>query len=213
MFQKRKPLQLRKAALFFLRLIADEWFNTPSSAMDGDGMNGEMEGLCVGWASAVDEFWGTDGVREAALAVLLDMINSSQWRPHVVPDKWKLLEQFDSVPDNSQPLTRCLKNPDLVDAVSTVGNPEPMVLWLKILLLKYNRLDRAVQGRLEASMRGNQRKRVDEYLSVMQLELRGAEEESSKYGTWSTDSKATALEEKIESHEAAIGFLESVKKS
>jgi len=49
-FQDDKPFQLRKAALFFLPLIADRWFNTPHPIMEPD----QMRSLCVDWASAVD---------------------------------------------------------------------------------------------------------------------------------------------------------------
>ena len=82
-FQEHKPLQLRKAVLSFLPLIADKWFNTRRPIMNDN----EMKGLCTNWASAVDEVWGADGAREPVLTVLLVMINSPHWRPHVVRDK------------------------------------------------------------------------------------------------------------------------------
>ena len=207
--QEIKPLQLRKAALSFLSLIAHKLFNNRVTIMD----HNVMKSLCANWASAVDEVWGADGVREAALVVLLNMINSSYWRPHVVWDKWRLLEYSDLVLDDSQPLARCLRNPDLVDAISTAGNPDATNLWSKILLSKYDKLDPTVKERLEASMRGARRQRVDEYLSMMRAELEEAEKNSAKYGTWAIEPRATTLDAKIKSHEAAIKFLESVKKS
>ena len=45
------PLKLRKAALFFLPLIAEKWFNTPDPIMTPN----ETKCLCVDWASTVDE--------------------------------------------------------------------------------------------------------------------------------------------------------------
>ena len=207
-FQKNKPLQLREAALSFLPLIADKFFNTHVTIMKDE----EMKSLCANWASAVDEVWGAESGCDAALAVLLNMINSSHWRPNVVPDKWKLLKHLDLIPDDSQPLARCLQNPGLVDAVSTAGNQDAMDLWSKILLSKYDELDPTVKERLEASMRGPQRKRVDEYLSTVRAELEEAEKVSAKYGTWDINPEATALNAKIESYGAAIEFLESVKK-
>ena len=207
-FQKDKPLQLHKAALLFLPLIADKLFNTRDAIMKDE----DMKSLCANWAAAIDEVWGADSGCEPGLAVLLHVINSSLWRPHVVPDKWKLLEHFDSASDDSQPLARCLRNPDLVDAISTAGNQDAMDLWSKILLSKYDKLDPTVEKRLETSMRGPQRKRVDEYLSTVRAELEEAEKDSAKYGTWDINPEATALNAKIESYGAAIEFLESVKK-
>ena len=207
-FQKGKPLQLRKAALFFLPLIVDKLFNTRRPFMNDDG----MKKLCVGWASAVDEVWGTDDVREPTLAILLDMINCPHWRPHVVPEKWKLLAHFDSVPGDSQPLARCLQNPGLVDAITTGGNPDAINLWSKILLLKYNQLDDAVRRRLQESVRGPQRMNADNYLLMIQSELDEAEKKLLGYGTWATAPGAVALKEKIDSHKAATEFLRSVKR-
>ncbi|KAF9782895.1 hypothetical protein BJ322DRAFT_1022423 [Thelephora terrestris] len=46
-----RPLKLRKAALFFLALIAEKWFNTLDPIMTPD----ETKCLCVDWASAVDK--------------------------------------------------------------------------------------------------------------------------------------------------------------
>jgi len=168
--------------------------------------------LCKGWASTVDEVWSTDGVQAPTLAILLDMINCPHWRPHVVPEKWRLLAHCASVPDDSQPLTRCLKNPGLVDAITTVGNPDAAVVWSKILLLKYHQLDPEVQERLEASVRGPQRMNADNYLSMIQSKLEEAEKELLEYGTWATGPRAVALKEKIDGHKAAIEFLKSAKR-
>ena len=208
-FQKHKPLQLHKAALLFLPLIADKWFNSHRPLMNDD----EMKKLCGLWAFAVDEVRYTDRILEAALAVLLDMINSSHSRPHVVPGGWQLLVHLDLVPDDSQPLARCLRNPSLVDWIGTVGSPDTVVRWSKVLLSKYDKLDPTVKERLEVFMRGVQRERVDDYLLTMQEELGRAKEESLNYGRWSADDpKAVPLDGMIKSHEAAIEFLESVRK-
>jgi hypothetical protein len=114
--QDDKPFELRKAALFFLPLIGDRWFNTPHPIMEPD----QMRSLCVDWASAVDGIEHTYDVQKATLAVLFGMINSPHWRPHIVTEKWKLLEYFTSVPDDSQPLRRCIDNPELMDAIKNV---------------------------------------------------------------------------------------------
>ena len=207
-FQDTRSRELRKAALFFLPLIADKLFYSPRPTVSDDG----MKKLCVGWASTVDEVWDTDAVREPTLAVFLNMINCPHWRPHVVPEKWELLAHFDSVPDDSQPLARCLRNPGLVDAITTVGNPDAIVLWSKILLLKYSQLDPKVQERLQASVRGPQRTNADNYLSTIQSELDKAVKELLEYGTWTTTPGAVALKKNIDSHRAAIDFLKSTKR-
>lgn len=103
--QDVQPFKLRKTALFFLPLIADKWFNAPDPLMTPD----EMKRFCADWASAVNEAGrSASAVQKVALAVLLDMVNSPHWRPHVVPEKRKLLECFSVVPDDSQALRRCL---------------------------------------------------------------------------------------------------------
>ena len=140
-FQDDKPFQLRKAALFFLPLIGDRWFNTPRPIMEPD----QMRSLCVDWASAVDGIEHTNDVQKAALAVLFGMINSSHWRPHIVREKWKLLEYSTSVPDDSLPLRRCIDNPELTHAIAEVEDPAAMFLWSAILWLKYKELTPQVQ--------------------------------------------------------------------
>ena len=131
-----QALQLHKATLFFLPLTTDRWFNTSDLIMTPN----EMRNPCTGWAFAVDEARGIKGIWEPTLAVLLDMINFPHWRPHIATDKWKLLEHFASVPDDSQPLVQCLKNTDLVDTISEVDNPDAIVLWSIVLWSKYEKL-------------------------------------------------------------------------
>ena len=118
-YQNSKPLELRRAALFFLPLIADRFFNTTQPIMERN----QMKSLCVDWASTVDNLEHLElapDVQKAALTVLFGMINSPHWRPHIVTDKWKLLECFTSVPDDSQPLRRCINNPDLIEVIKDV---------------------------------------------------------------------------------------------
>ena len=89
-----------------------------------------MKSLCVDWASAVDGIEHTCDVQKATLAVLFGMINSPYWRLHIVTGKWKLLEYFTAVPDDSQPLRGCIDNPELMEAIKKILNPAAMVLWL-----------------------------------------------------------------------------------
>ena len=179
----------------------------------------EMESLCVNWASAVDEVGhSTPTVQKAALAVLLDMMNSPHWRPHIVPGNWKLLEYLPSVVSNdSQALRRCLDNVELVKEISNMGNPEAVTLWSTVLWLKYGELVLEVREWLEASEKDGRREDVDNYLSVIESEweeaergLEEAEKESVGRGISPTpDQKVIALKAKIDSLKGAKHFLES----
>ena len=212
-FQDNKPFQLRKAALFFLPLIGDRWFNTPHPIMDPD----QMKSLCVGWASAVDGIQRTQvATLTALLTVLLGMINSPHWRPYIVTEKWKLLEHFTSIPDDFQPLKRCVDNPELMNVIRNVENPDVLVIWLKILWLKYKELIPRVREQLETVTKevaqGRRRMDLDMYLSVMDSELRKAEEALTQYDTWSTDPAAVALRSKIDNLQQARLALTALKR-
>lgn len=193
LFQRHKPLQFHKVGLFFLSLVADRWFNTFDPIMTPD----ETRSLCMGWNSAVDDAWGIEDIRNLALAVLLDMINFPRWHPHIVTDKWKLLEHFASVPDDSQPLARCLKDTDLVDAISEfeVNNPDAIVLWSIVLRSKHEKLIPEVQEQLEVSAKSARRVDVDRCLSAIESELVKAKVEKglSGYNGRSNDPRAVAL--------------------
>ena len=208
-FQKSKPPRLLKPALFFLPLIADRWFNAPSLIMKPK----EMERLCEGWATAVDKVWNTDDIREPALAVLLDMINSPRWRSYVAKDKWELLEHLASVSDDSQPLWRCLGNPGLVDAILEVKNKDLVVLWWTLLWSKYDNLSPVVQKRFHSAVKGAQREDVDRYLSATKAESEEARQELLGYDPWSTDPRAVALRAKVaklETIRRALNYMQSV---
>jgi hypothetical protein len=210
MYQTEKPLELRKAALFFLPLIGDRWFNTCDPIMEPD----QMGSFCVDWASAVDAIEHTDDVRKAILAVLFGMINSPHWRPHIVLDKWDLLGYFTSVPDDFQPLRRCIDNPGLIDAISNVGNPAAMKHWLTILWLKYKGLNTQVREELEVVTKefsqGRRRADLNTCILVIDSELGKAEIALTKYKTFSTDPDATALREKVNSLKEAKASLRSL---
>ena len=197
-FQDDRPSELRKTALFFLPLIGDRWFNTPRPIMKPD----QMKSLCVNWASAVDAIDHSPDVQKATLAVLFGMINSPHWRPHIVADKWKLLEYFPSVPDDSQPLKRCVDNLELMDAIRDVPNRAAMSLWMNILWLKYKELIPEVQKQLEAvsmvAARGGRWTEIHMYQLAIEAELMKAENALTQYTTWSTDPAAVALRTKIE---------------
>ena len=211
-FQEHKSLQLREAALFFLVLIADKWFNTPDPIMIPD----KMKILCADWAFAVDEVGhSAPAVQKADLAVLLEMMNSPHWRPHIVPEKWRLLEYeyFASVvPDDSQALRRCLDNAELVQDISNMGNQDAMSLWYAILWLKYSELKPEVQRQLEGVMKGARRWDLERYLSVIKAEANKAENELTGFNTWSPGPGAAILRTKIDNLKEARDSLMAVRR-
>jgi hypothetical protein len=208
-FKKNKPLRLRKAALFFLPLIGDKWFNTYDQIMKPE----QMKVLCEDWAFAVDDAGLTSPqVQKAALTVLFAMINSRHWRQHIVKCKWKLLEHHASVPDDSEHLRRCLENPELVHEISAVGNREATVLWSTILWLKFKELIPEVQVQLVEVTKTAPRSDIEMYLRVIDSEWTDAEDALTKYTTWATDAEAVALREKIDNLREARGFLADLKK-
>ena len=210
-FQDDRQFQLRKAALFFLPLVGAGWFNAPEPIMDDD----RMRKLCIDWASSLDGIEHTYDVQKAALAVLFGMINSPHWRPHIVPEKWKLLEYFTSVPDDSQPLRYCLDNPDLMDDIRDVDYPPAMVLWLAMLWLKYAELIPVVREQLETAtkelVRGSRKCDLDMYLSVVDAEWKKAEEKLAEYNTWSTDPVALGLRKKFDCLRQSKEMLSAIK--
>ena len=211
LYGDKKPFELRKAALFFLPLIGDKWFNTPHPIMELD----RMKSLCADWASAVDGIEHTDDVQRATLTVLFGIINSPHWRPHIATEKWKLLEYFTSVPDDSQPLRRCIDNPDLIDVIKGMDNQAASFLWLGILWLKYKELSPQVRVQLENATKElakGRRTDLEAYLTTVDSELRKAEDASMYYTTWSTDPTAVALREKIGSLKAARSTLSVLKR-
>ena len=125
------------------------------------------------------------------------MINSPHWCPYIVVEKWKLLEYFTSVPDDSQPLKRCIDNPELMGVIRNVENPIGMVLWLENLWLKYEELIPVVWEQLETVTRevsqGEKRADLNMYLSAMDSELTKAKDALTQYTTWSTDPVAIGL--------------------
>ena len=211
-YQDKRPSELRKAALFFLPLIGDEMFDTPEPIIEPEG----MKGFCKDWASTVDSLELTPDVQKAALTVLFGMINSPHWRPHIVPEKWELLEYFTLIPDDSQPLRKCINNSDLIDVIKNMDNQAPSFLWLKILWLKYKELTPKVRTQLEDITRdfgqGGRRSDLDKYLATMDSECREAEEALTQYDTWSTDPKAVTLRTKIESFQEAGSTLGALRR-
>ena len=148
--------------------------------------------------------------------VLLGMINSPHWRPHIVTEKWKLLEHSTSVPDYSQPLRRCIDNPDLIEVVRNVDDQAASFLWLRILWLKYQELIPEVRTQLENVTRevgqGERRADLDKYLETMDSELKKAKEASTQNKTLSKGPDTDDLQTRIENLQAARDALVSLKR-
>ena len=207
-FQDDHPLQLRKAALFFLALISDKWFNAPHQIMGPD----QMKTFCVDWASVVDAIEHTHDAQRAIIVILFGMINSHHWRPHIVTEKWKLLEYFTSVPDDSLPLRRSIDNPELMDIIRNMGNPATVVLWLAILWLKYKELVPQVREQLEMVTKevakGRSKMDLDMCLSTIDSELEKAKDTLTWYDMQPTDPGASTLWTKIKNlQEARASFI------
>jgi hypothetical protein len=216
-FRDDKPVELRRAALFFLPLIGDGWFNTPNRIMKPD----QMKSFCADWASAFDTIEQTYDVREAmgdfweaVLAVLFRMINSPHWRSHIVPDKWRLLKYFTSVPDDFQPLKRCIDNPELTDAIGNIEGSVALANWLVILWSKYKDLIPEVRQQLQAITseiaRDRRRSYLEKCLLGMESELEKAEVVLTKYKTFSQEPDAVALRKKVGNLKEAKASLRSL---
>ena len=211
-YQDKRPSKLRKAALFFLPLISDKMFNTPEPIIEPD----EMKSFCADWASTVDSLELTPDVQKAALTVLLGMINSPHWHPHIITEKWRLLEHFTLIPDDSQPLRRCIDNPDLIEVVRNVDDQAASFLWLRILWLKYQELIPEVRTQLENVTRevgqGERRADLDKYLETMDSELKKAKEASTQNKTLSKGPDTDDLQTRIENLQAARSTLVVLKR-
>jgi len=130
-------------------------------------------------------------------------------------EKWKLLEYFSSVPDDSQP-RRCIDNPELTYVSKYVVNPAAVVLWLVTLWLKYKELIPEVREQLETitnEVTQGRRADLDMYLeSVMGLELRKAKDMLNQYNMWSTDHAAITLRTKTDNLQQARVSLVALKR-
>ena len=214
--QDNKPFELRRTVLYFFPLIGDRWFNTPHPIMEPD----QMRSLCADWASTIDgiQLPYDYNFKRAILVVLFGMINSPHWRPHIATEKWKFLEYSTSVPDDSQPqdwgvpydpqpLRRCLDNPELIDAVRSVESPDALGLWLRILWLGCKELNPQVREQLETVTKefaqGGRKTDLGACLSVMDSELRKAEDTLTQYDSRPTDPAAVNLRTKTDNLQQA----------
>ena len=209
--QEYRPFRVRTFAFCFLAFIGDRWFNAPRPIMEPD----QMKRLCADWASVIDATEETGEVEMATFAVLFYMMNSPHWRPHIVTNKWKLLESLTSVPDSSEPLRRCLDNLELTDAVAEIGDPAVMVAWLRILWLKYGELIPEVREKLETVTEGTIQKGratdLDTYLLAVDSGLKKTEDGLGQHDTISVDPAAIPPSAKIDGLQRARAALLALK--
>ena len=210
-----RPPKLREAALLFLPLIGESWFNARSPIMDST----QMSNFFMNWASVVDSVEKTPAVQKATLTVLLGMASSPPWRPHIIPDKWSLLECFTPIPDVLQSLRGYVNNPGLTDEIMNVDNPKAVVLWVEILWSEYVELTPGAREQLETVTGdiarnergadiGTSQSYVGKYLSNMTSELKKAEDAFKQYMGGYTG--AAALREEIATLKEALKTLNAI---
>ena len=206
-FEANRPREVREAALFFLPLIGDTWFDAAYGIIPG-----EMGSFCVDWATAVDSIEHTERAKKAILMALFHMMDSPNWR-HLIPEgKWKLLKYYPSIPEDCQPWKKCLENPKLVADISQVTDPEAIALWPRVLWLKYDELTPPVQEALiEVTKSAQGRRHIDTYYQEVSQSLEEAEGARMMYETWSYEPVVIALERKIKSDQRAIDALKAIK--
>jgi len=90
-----------------------------------------------------------------------------------------------------------------------------MGLWLKILWVRYQELIPQVRGQLEAVTKefaqGSRKTDLDGCLSVMNSELRKAEDGLTQYDSWSADPVAITLRVKVDNLQQARVVLVALK--
>ena len=182
----------------------------------------QMKSFCMGWASAVDSVEQTTAVKIATLTVLLEMINSPHWYPHVPPEKFGLLEDIGLIPDDSQPLQNCINNPDLMGAIRDAENPIAIVYWVAILWPKYTELKLEVQEQLKTTTKeivhNEQTPGFDAYRSPiskclldMNSELKKVKDKLRQYPAWPSNPTTASLNRKAEGLGLAIRTLGAIK--
>ena len=225
-FENDRPFQTRKAALFLLPIIQDRWFD---DSLKEDVMSDDQRTeFCKNWASAVDGIEHTYDVKKAAGSTLFSMLNSSKWRSHIAEDKWKLMEWFTVLPEESKPFHACKKNAEILPWLkSKAENPTEgegkntakanqglMKLWLAILWLDYVTLPEAVSDQVLETTKvviSKVRHDVNFVTVVMEAEKERYQTELKEYPLWSIDEKATALRTRVDNLNSSMEkFLEAV---
>ena len=224
-FENDRPFQTRKAALFLMPIIQDRWFDDSLEDLMSDDQKAEF---CKNWASAVDGIEHTFDVKKATSSTLFSMLNSSKWRSHIAEDKWKLMEWFTVLPEDSKPFHACKKNSEILPWLkskaetptegegknSAKANQGLMKLWLAILWLDYVSLPEAVSDQVLETTKvvvSKVRHDVNFVTVVMEAEKERYQTELKDYPLWSIDDKATALRTRVDNLNSSMEkFLETV---
>ena len=225
-FESDHPFQTRKAALFLMPLIQERWFD---DSLKEDVMPDDQKAeFCKNWASAVDGIEHTYDVKKATSSTLFSMLNSRKWRSHIPEDKWKLVEWFTVVPEESKPFNACKKNVEILPWLQSKGekptegegknnaktNQGLVKLWLAILWLDWATLPEPVRDQvLETTslVISKARHDVNFIRVVMEAEKERYQTELKEYPLWSIDDKATVLRTRVDDLNTSMEkFLEVV---
>lgn len=149
-FEEDRSFETRKAALFLMPFIQDRWFDDSLEDVMSDK---EKDEFCKNWASAVDGIDHTLDVKRATCATLFGMLNSKKWRSHIAKEKFKLMEYFADLPDDSEYFIACKKNPSVLrwlqsGAGGAGEGAEKTKLWLAILWSDYASLPQDVRDQV-----------------------------------------------------------------
>jgi len=225
-FENDRPFQTRKAVLFLMPIIQDRWFD---DSLEEDVISdGQKTDFCKNWASAVDGIEHTYDVKKATSSTLFAMMNSRKWRSHIAEDKWKLMEWFTVLPEESKPFNACKKNPEILPWLkskaedptegegkdSSKANQGLMKLWLAILWLDYVNLPEAVRDQVLETTKvviSKVRHDVNFIRVVMEAEKERYQMELKDYPLWSIDDKATMLRTRVDTLNGSMEkFLEVI---
>lgn len=225
-FESDRPFQTRKAVLFLMPIVQDRWFD---DSLEEDVIPDDQKTeFCKNWATAVDGIEHTYDVKKATSSTLFSMLNSNKWRSHIAEDKWKLMEWFTVLPEESKPFNACKKNVEILPWLkskaenptegegmnSAKANQGLMKLWLAILWLDYVNLPEAVRDQVLEMTRvviSKVRHDVNFVTVVMEAERERYQTELKEYPLWSIDDKATALRTRVDNLKSNTEkFLEAV---
>ena len=217
-----RPFQTRKAALFFLPMIQDKWFDDfLEDAMSDE----EKDEFSKSWGSTVDGIQHTIEVKRAACATFFAMLNSKRWRSHIAKDKFKLMAYFSDLPDDSKHFIACKKNASILpwllsraQEAGSGGTEETNMwkLWLAILWSDYASLPKEVKDQvLEVTKVVTSKARHDvTFVSgIMAMEKKKYQTKLGGYTALSVEVEAERLRARVEDmNESIERFEEAVGK-
>lgn len=145
-FEEDRPFQTRKAALYFMKIVQDQWFDDSLEDVMSDE---EKDGFCKNWLSTLDGMEITDQVKEAACTTFLAVLNSRRWRSHMPEETLKTISWITDLPLECKYLTACKENTSILPWLrSRVGEDTEKTkvwkLWLAILWSDYTNLPKNV---------------------------------------------------------------------